>query len=203
MIGFDVCGTLYRSNTTYDFVRFLFPLFSRLIFSIPARAINKLSVRFFDFDLIRYCAIRKLRGMHKDLLYTKAEEFVNDILCDLILRKTHELLSTFNIDEVCLISASIDPIINAIAKELGIVNWYSSELDYSNNVCLGVLKKDLLGKKHVLFEVNSFEIMVTDNKSDLRFVLKTNKSYLIASKKTLDFWKKNKRMQDIILLRDR
>lgn len=198
MIAFDVCGTLYQSNTTFDFVRYLFPRFSKLLFSLPARLLNKVCVRLFGFDLIRAVAIRRLKGVSKEELYCKADDFVEKVLNGLRIEATHDLLATFDRDNVCLISASIDPVISAIAKRLQITCWYSSELSYINGFCLGGLSVDLLGRKHRLFEMERFSIMVTDNRSDLLFVLRTNMSYLIANKNTIKFWGENKREQDTI-----
>lgn len=165
---------------------------------MPARVLNKVSIKLFGFDLIRFVAIRRLKGISKKELYCKADDFVEQVLEGLKLEVTHEFLATFDRDNICLISASIDPVISAIAKRLQVAHWYSSELNYTDGFCLGSLNMDLLGRKHRLFEMGRFSIFVTDNRSDLLCVFKTDASYLVVNKKTIKFWEENKREQDTI-----
>ena len=90
--------------------------------------------------------------------------------------------------ELC--SASLDIIINTIGSELNLKS-NSSSLEFQNNICTGKIKKDLLGNKHISIpKSENIYMVVTDNTSDYKLLLRSQKTVIISNKKNLSFWKK-------------
>lgn len=81
----------------------------------------------------------------------------------------------------------------AVSIELGVSNFYSSELEYVDGVCSGKLKKDLLYNKSDLFkDENTPFWVVTDNKTDLDLIKKSKNYTILSNKKNMKFWNDHK-----------
>ena len=96
---FDLCGTLYQSNTTFDFLDFYFLdksrsyRFTRKIFkTIPWRLFNRVLMKLFELDLTRYICIRQLRKYNKEQLSQMADHFVTSFLNTRKFQVTQHLL---------------------------------------------------------------------------------------------------------------
>ena len=191
---FDICDTLYESNTTLDFIYFiesrpLKRLALKLIRSTPSKVINKISNSLFKIDFIRSFYIRQLDGLSKETLCKKADSFVQTYLSP---RKNIEVfaeLSSLPKESIFLASATIDPVAMAIAKEIG-VNYVSSQLAYdSSDNCLGTLATDMLGDKSRCFENKKISLVVTDNKSDLKLCQMADAVIAVSKQKNTSFWR--------------
>lgn len=193
---FDLCDTLYKSNTTFDFIRFIKPTYSKVIFSFPARILNKTVSKFFEFDLIRFLALISLRGYSEDQLKDLSELFFEEFLVGKELSEPMQLLNSHG-SNVVIISASIDPIVKVVANKLG-VDYLSSQLSYVDGFCTGKLSVDMLGKK-VLYVSSEIGFVVTDNRSDLSLVLQSDSAVIVSKEKNLSFWKSKLRPQDRII----
>ena len=77
-VCFDICGTLYKSNTTNDFIYYLSKknIFDRVVFFnryvlIANYILDKISNK----NFLRKLYFKKLEGMHKDFLHIQANKF--------------------------------------------------------------------------------------------------------------------------------
>ncbi len=201
IVIFDLCGTLYDSNTTFDFIRFLRPLYALIIFSLPLRILAKCLSIASNIDLIRTLAIYGYKGFSQDQLLQQAERFITDVLENKKILEADELLLQYCQDNsvtVYLASASIDPIVQLVARQYA-VSYISSQLEYINGKSSGKLSVDLLGDKKKYLETTHYQLVVTDNKSDIDLILASEKSYIVTKKKNVSHWQKKLRTQDIIL----
>ncbi len=198
MIIFDICGTLYDSNTTMDFcehrcknkVQKNILRFSKTFFG---KVFHK-SLTYFGIDFIRNLHIFSLRNISEEELKKDAISFVNNFLNDKKIIEVHEVLSRYSKDNILLVSATIEPVAYAIALKLGNLKYLSTALEYSDNMCLGKIKEDLLGHKANYFKDKKIELVITDNKSDLN-ICKISKEVVIVSKnKNIDFWENQKKL---------
>jgi phosphoserine phosphatase len=197
----DVCDTLYRSNTTFDFIRYfvgkkknsLFiiwfylltskksPLFFFLLF------ISKASRR----DWIRTLALKLLKGASIQDLDSLATSFYIDFLIDRSNVEVFKLLS----HDTILVSSSIDPVVATIAKANGL-KFESSRLEWHQGKATGNLATDITGRKHEiarkLFSLGSFNRLqvITDNRSDWGLVKLANERFVIIGKESeKKFWR--------------
>lgn len=201
IVIFDLCGTLYDSNTTFDFIRFLRPLYALIIFSLPLRILAKCLSISSSIDLIRTLAIYGYKGFSQDQLLQQAERFITEVLENKKIIEADELLLQYSQDNsvtVYLASASIDPIVQLVAQRYA-VEYVSSQLEYINGKSSGKLSVDLLGDKIKYLETTHYQLVVTDNKSDLELILASDKSYIVTKKKNVKHWQQKLRPQDIIL----
>lgn len=88
LVIFDICGTLFFSNTSFDFLDLIvqaksYSLFRKVSKTIFARIINKVSVLLLKKDLIRSIAVLYIKGMSKAELQEKADIFYNQYLLPL------------------------------------------------------------------------------------------------------------------------
>ncbi|MEX9216006.1 HAD family hydrolase [Providencia rettgeri] len=194
---FDICDTLYDSNTTFDFCkwrnkkiswRFILWLSSTTI----GKILNKLSIKLFNKEFSRFLHLKSLKNINRIELYKEANLFVSDFLADKKICHIHKILIQAKQENkiIYLVSASIDPIVHAIAKNLG-VKYISSELNYSKNICQGFLHKDLLGNKHLII-INDISLVVTDNISDYSLCKMAEHSLIIVNSKNKSFWVNHK-----------
>ncbi|RDU52478.1 hypothetical protein CQA49_07875 [Helicobacter sp. MIT 00-7814] len=192
-VVFDICGTLYDSNTTLDFCQWrakgaqkYYLSFLRSKFT---RALNKFSKKCLKKEIIpvREIFIKTLKGESKDSLYSQGVKFVSIFLVRKKRKEVIELLQKFSTSDVVLVSATIDCVAYAIAQKLRIDKFYSSSLKYDKNgLCVGVLENDLLGKKHNLFQ--EIDFIATDNLSDIELCKKAKEALIISYPRHKKFW---------------
>ena len=205
IVVFDICGTLYQSNTTYDFLLYYFKSIKskklksfRRNFSIPFKVIFKLMILLKVDYYIRQRLIKYIKGEPVDLVEKVATKFVREILVNRKIAFTQNLIKENIIDteiEVILISASIEPVVKAIANELGVENYFSTLLDTENDVFTGRIKKEMQGNKLPMFEKiknndTAYLTFHTDNKEDLPLALKADEVFILSSNKNMGFWRK-------------
>ena len=89
--------------------------------------------------------------------------------------------------DIVLCSASLDIVIKVIAERLNF-KYYASELEFVDGVCVGRLKKDLLGKKNEIFNGLSLSLVVTDNLTDIKLVKASECSFILSTQKNKKFW---------------
>lgn len=189
---FDICGTLYDSNTTFDFCRYrssgLNKIALLIVRGIFFKVLNKISMVLFNYDLIRSIHIRTLRGCPPELVYIEAVKFVDEYLDNKKIHSAHAFLEKFKKDEILLVSATIDPVAKAISEKLGGLRFISSMLELSDGSLTGLLKRDLLGLKHNYIETDSVDFIITDNKSDIVLCRQAKEVVIVSKKKNLNFW---------------
>lgn len=197
MIIFDICGTLYSCNTTFDFCKAIESrAFYRLILkaskSILGKIINRILEKTFGFELIRMLHINVLRGMSQDDVEEKARDYVRSVLVEKKIQAVHELLARKKTENTILVSATIEPIAKAIAIELDIPRYLATTLKTKNGIFTGKIERDLLGNKHKLLSNDNIELVVTDNKSDYKLCQFSNQVVIVSKQSDLKFWNDKK-----------
>lgn len=199
----DVCDTMYRSNTTFDFIRFIVRKKGRvhqLLFQLIAHRLSPLFYflvflnKVTRMDVTRLMAVRFLSGMSRTELDHQATIFHEEFLASRANQTIFEHL-TNPATTVILLSASIDPVIKAIASAHQF-NYRSSTLQWENEVATGRLQTDLTGRKHELAkEIISSQAysslqVITDNRSDWELVKMADERFaVIADESEKVFWK--------------
>lgn len=190
---FDICGTLYKSNTTMDFCEFRCDskmLKSLLVLSktLPSKILNKILIKLFDFDMIRNFHIYSLKNKTAEQLEKDAKFFIEQYLELKKIDEVHKKLEDFPKEEIILVSATIKPIAKAISEKLGNLKYLSTTLQYKDGVCLGKISEDLLGEKHKYFHGQEIDFIITDNKSDYDLCLIAKEVIIVSNKKNKSFW---------------
>jgi HAD superfamily phosphoserine phosphatase-like hydrolase len=156
--AFDVCGTIYSSNTTFDFLKYYFKnnekylTFSKFINTIPVILLNKALIFFFKKDLVRTIATSYLKNVNFDNIEIAAKDFVTKDLKDKVILPVIELINRYKDKgyEIVLISGSYDFIVKYAAEEIGADVYFASILYKKNGRISGKYKEDLLYKKKQL-----------------------------------------------------
>lgn len=206
----DLCGTLYTPNTTFDFLnRYIYPdsayyrNVKRIMGNILGKVTNKILFSVFHWDLYRILACRSLKGKSRESLLQLAEKYYSDVLMTSSLEKVHQLLdiARANGNRIVMVSASLDFIVEVVARKLDIDEYYSSQLAYRDGVCMGNFAVDLLGRKVELCSSKNIDLkattVVTDNQSDALLVKGSDEAYIVSQKKHEDFWKKIEKVKEI------
>ncbi|WP_400192012.1 haloacid dehalogenase-like hydrolase [Hymenobacter sp. B81] len=206
---FDVCDTLFYSNTTFDFLAFVLAqkkLGGRqlLLKSLTTRWSPgfvglALWQKVLGGDPAKTAALRLLAGIPRAELYELGRRFVQEFLRTRKIVRTHAMLQelTQARTRVVLLSASLDPIIAAIAAELGGVEFVSSQLEYdAQQRCTGRLLRELGGDKpRALAEVLGPDAesprlaVATDNFTDHGLVSQAACRYVVVHRPAAkQFW---------------
>lgn len=190
---FDVCGTLYNSNTTFDFIEFVVQdnfkkkILLRTIKFRPIKVAILLLGRLFHVDIYKNLYIKQLKNFTYKELLSKSNSFFYNVLATKEIPFSFDLLKKFQNEkkyDVRLYSASLDIIINTIGHKLNL-QTKSSELEFRSGICTGKLKLDLFGKKHELVKNNdSIYAVITDNLSDWKLLEIADKRIVLSKKKT-------------------
>lgn len=195
VIVFDVCWTLFRSNTTNDFILFYlkrknfcrYLVFRFLTFRPVGIILNLVGIK--DF---RERIIRQLEGSDLDELVEIADLFYlqflvkkkNDVVFEEFLRTKNDGETIF------LASASLDIVVSTIAK-FNNVNYVSSKLKYNKNVCEGVLIIDATGCKHELLKEKTgrsfYDAIYSDNIEDIQMQEFFEKYFYVKNTKIFKF----------------
>jgi phosphoserine phosphatase len=190
VVIFDICDTMYDSNTTFDFLDYIlkytlkYNIYRRISKTIIVKVINKILWNTLRIDLIRIVFLRYLKGYSREELLMYIDGFYKDILDlkkrDMIIKILKEEKAKEK--DILLMSATIDIVAERIAKEYN-VNFISSRLLFDdNNICMGKLEFDLLGIKDKYVN-DDIKLVVTDNLSDLQLVKKAKQSIIISKKR--------------------
>ena len=204
LIIFDVCWTMYKSNTTFDFIKYVYKV--ECINSFKLIFLNSLIVKFSILllgklvgrDIYRELFVKLLKGFSKERLQKTSEKFYNEFLLDKKIDYTFNLINSMPLNSIILCSASLDIVVEHIAKMLN-ANFFASELEFKNGICTGIINNDLLGEKNKIFEHENIDLVVTDNLSDLELVKKSSKSIILSNPKNIGFWERNGLTVDYIL----
>lgn len=161
----DICWTLYRSNTTFDFLDSIIvaPRYRRMRHFFTTRFgkySNLLLLKVFRIDLQRSLALRYIRHLDKDTLLDKARTFYNTYLEP---RKNEEVFRILRERQIILASGTIDVIAQTVAEQLHPTAVHSSH----------ILKHHLLDTYH------DFDI-ITDNTADLPLIRKAHHAYIVV-----------------------
>lgn len=194
-VVFDVCNTLYRENTTFEFVRFYNR--NRYTWRLFGAAVSwRISPLFWvlaviykvtGIDLPRRAIIASLANESEAALRREARYYVRNRLSAQSISMVHECLNHHRKrgDRIVLISNSVDIVIEAIAATFD-VEWRASVVSFKRGLCTGRLETDLTGEKlHVAHELLSGYlnpprlIVYTDNLSDRALVEAADEAFVI------------------------
>ncbi len=201
---FDVCDTLYYSNTTHDFIRYLarnrpglirnsrFQLLNHR-FS-PARfALIGMSVAT-GSDYFKRANVALLKGAPVSEVQELATRFVGEFLATRKVERTQELVQEYaaNGFDVMLCSTSIEPVVDAVAADLGIRDIVATTLEVVDDKYTGRILVDPTGRKlAALRDLSDAEIecAVSDNLSDLELLSAAKRGIAVVhSARKRDFW---------------
>jgi len=197
----DICGTLYNSNTTFDFLdqylsKSSYKAFRKITKNLFWRAFNKAIIYSVGLDLTRILAVRFLKGHSRSRLQQAMDEFYTNYLSTRENRQVIQLVQRFKNEghPVIIVSATLDFIASKIAGEMGIVTYYATALAYKREICLGVIKNDLLNRKlpflMSLGITPPYAAVITDNVSDCQLLNASDLAFVISSKDMKALWEK-------------
>lgn len=161
----DICWTLYRSNTTFDFLDHVVqdPGYLRLrrwMRKPFVRTLNLILLRLLHCDVLRSLALRYLRPWTADEVSRMAAQFVSTQLETKCIEAVWSLLPE---RDIILVSGTIAPIAEAVGKRLGANKIYSGDIF----------------KQRALRELSDYDI-VTDNLSDKELIRKAHHAYIVT-----------------------
>jgi HAD superfamily phosphoserine phosphatase-like hydrolase len=203
---FDLCDTLYFSNTTHDFVRFVVGsegLLRRTFYQtlnskyLPARYFFiGLSV-WGGWDLLRTLNISLLKNRTQSELSALGKRFVDEFLKDRKVAGVHALLEACRErgQHIILCSSSIEPVVASVAERLGFDSYVSTTLEYENGIFTGRIERNVSNKKLQDLKEEGLEcgidLAVSDNAGDLDLLKTARRSYAVVhSRRKEEFWKK-------------
>lgn len=201
----DICYTLFKSNTTFDFFKYCA---STAKFSIPEKVFLKILLsksspvywgvatieKIVKRDLFKYFTVKLLAGKDVNNVDIWAENFYFDFLKPRVINTTMRIVQGFDASEVVLISATLTPIASVIARKLGIETFLSTQLEVINGKYTGKILSELSGKKLEAFyafkkEKVSIDVMITDNLSDRKIMEAADCKYAVCHNKDQEkFW---------------
>jgi HAD superfamily phosphoserine phosphatase-like hydrolase len=197
----DICGTIFNSNTTFDFLKFYFSKKHWYKILIMIRKIkiliiiNAIFMRLFQIDLLRYWALTHLKGYTKEQLSSMSDIFYKKYLTKRTNKEATEIIERMKREnkELILVSATLDCIAFAVSKNMNIPCVFSSKLAFKNNKCLGRLQHDLLANKPNVLVDNKINPpywgIITDNYSDMALIKKSQHVFLIQYSNKKNYWK--------------
>ncbi|WNM20230.1 HAD-IB family phosphatase [Flavobacterium capsici] len=196
---FDVCGTLYHSNTTYDFISFFLKRNARLRYYKYLILKSVLFKPFWKLSIImkgnnhfnRRVFLSFLKNYNVNFVEKEADVFVKEILNLKINQVIHDELKLHlqKKHKIFLISASIDSVVGAIARNLKVDGFYATKLGITNGVYNGKLEFDMEGQKKAFFEKNfrnyqdNYVYFYSDNKEDINLLLQVNEPIVVCFEK--------------------
>lgn len=168
---FDVCHTLYRANTTFDFLAFYFANDARLdeLKAKRTSLTGKVRSRFGDWQQdLRRDYIRLLESEQESNLREMAATFVDQLKpIEPVMNLLKDAQQSGR--DVQLISASLDFVVAEVASKLDVAEFSASSLVFENGVCKGVFDEDLDGRKPSVIramDLTKPSVMISDNYSD-------------------------------------
>ena len=165
IVFLDVCGTLTKTNNTFDFIAFV----------VKEDGLRSLLLKLVKLFGARSAAVGFLKGYSVKDIESKSKEYVAALEKRGLFNK--EMLKVIEDARIrgarlIFLSASIDPPVKEIAKRLGVPECYTSELEVAGGLYTGRIARDLLGRKELaLNSIGGFSkdssVFYTDNEEDL------------------------------------
>lgn len=178
---FDLDGTLYRGNSTFEFIAFVkgndteFQAFKRRYRYM--RIVNKLCRAFFRYDWYKRRSVRFLKGYRQEEIAVLAVEFYTQHMSKQKNTLLHDFLECSQQKGVTigLLTATIDPIASVVANDLNAHLSFCTELIYVNGIASGEYSEDLLHSKRSLYRehiASNFEnvYFFSDNAQDMSLI---------------------------------
>lgn len=199
---FDVCDTIYKTNTTFKFLDYYlvndkkYIFFRKITKLFPVKVLNFFLYKVFKKDLMRYFGTLFLRGKEIEEVQKYTHKFVYTNLVSDIKDSTVEMMNVYKDKgyKIVLMSGSYLFIIKEVAKYFNIDFFYASKLKIVNRFYTGKYDRDILLSKYELLkkEFKNFDklVVVSNNKTDLELMQFADQSFAICNKEDdLKFWK--------------
>lgn len=207
IVVFDICNTLYDSNTTFDFIKYCIVkkkinanlLSYNLITSKASPKFWFLFIygRLTHIDYHKRAVVSLLKGVMVKDLKQWAMEFYDDFLIYKIQQRALDILNENRNQEIVIASSTIHPIAQVIAKKLGIQNYVATQLEILDGICTGRIKYEISGSKYdeLIKNFHSYKLKIslvlTDNFSDIDLVSEAKEKIAICyNLKQFRFWKR-------------
>lgn len=133
-----------------------------------------------------------LAGENRCDVEAHAEIFVKVFLAQRKIDHTHQLLRAAqrNKDEVVLASGSLYPVVQAIAKALGVAGYSASTLVCdAKGVYTGEYLQDVKSRKEAsIADSHLARVVVTDNLDDANLVLNAEEAIILSKQKNKKAW---------------
>jgi phosphoserine phosphatase len=201
IILIDICGTMFDSNTTFDFLDWYvsskrYKLFRKLSKTWLGKLINFMFRKLWHVDMTRFIAIRFLRGYDRLTLLKAAYNFYDSYLSYRKLERVFDFLNEFRRQgyKLVVVSATIDVIAEVIVQRNDIPCWFSSTLHYTGKkaICTGRIGNDLLGQKLKALQKAGiyppFRCILTDDISDMDVIKQSKSACIVINNKTKLKW---------------
>lgn len=203
MIISDVCNTLYDSNTTFDYIKFVLEKENQLkklkkVNSFdgkyhPRNIFSYVLNKLVGIDYAKSLAVKQLKGLSKEELDAYAVQFFNEVLSKKQINIVFKKIKSLNEEHIVLASASLEPIIQEISNRLNAKSYACSTLEYDNGISTGKIKQEAKGKKLDLLKekmvLSNDYTFISDNFSD-KNIMKTssNPIAVVYNEKSNHFW---------------
>lgn len=202
---FDICETLYFSNTTHDFIRYfarnrpglvrkgLFHLLNHRL--SPLRYVLIGGSVATGSDYFKRANVALLRGSSEAKVRWFADRFVREYLATRRVEQAQALIKEYveKGTRVILCSSSIEPVVRAVGNELGIHDLVSTTLEKTDDRYTGRILNDPTGRKlAALRDLSDAEIVcaVSDNLSDLDLLSASKRGIAVVhNARKRRFWK--------------
>lgn len=196
----DICGTMFDSNTTYDFMDFAiqsvkYRWFRAISKTILFKAINKIFV-LTGHDFTRYIMLQFIRGKSKSELGQLMENYYRSFLSERKIKSVWEELSRLRHQGYTLIlaSATLDFIAEYIASVNNIDFVFSTKLNYSSEIFCGTIKNNLYGKKDKIIlsfcDPAAVKMVITNDMSDIKLISISESALIVSENSQTANWKK-------------
>lgn len=193
----DVCGTLVRDDTTLGLLRHHFgrdtPRRVRYLFfkfmtarRSPLRLGFVIAEKLTRKHLLKHMAVRLVAGDTVQALHQSAAEYALQLLQQRRVSSVWHLIQVpLRSGQVVLASASLEPVVTALATALG-ARHVASELEQQDGVLTGRYLVDLTGRKEqALIEKYGPEVLagqmcaISDNYSDRPLLERAAQAYVV------------------------
>lgn len=190
---FDIDGTLYRGNSTFDFIAYVNQrnnsyIKFRKIYRVM-KIYNKICMILLRYDWYKKQSVKFLKDYSRAELLILAEQFYNDCLQSQVISNTLDLYNFYQSKgyKMVLLTATLDPIAEVLKDKLKADEYFATHLVFDvNERCTGCYVSDLLHHKLDLV-VDKFEldkvnsIFFSDNHQDITLLKKVNLGALLLN----------------------
>ncbi len=202
---FDVCNTMFYSNTTHDFVDYVFNQkflpSKRNFYKIFNSKLNPLRYSFIlisvlvGLDLYKKINVYLLKGLTHDEFSQLSKRFVAEFLQDKQINQTQLLINKCKKEKlrVILCSSSLDPIVEAIANSIEVEDFVCTTLKFKDQIFTGIISEEIadkklqaLKKKRISGEI---KYAISDNEGDVSLLqIAQYPIAVIHNNKDFEFW---------------
>ncbi len=182
LVLFDLDGTLFNGNSTYDFIKYVNRDNKEYLKFIQQykymRFYNKICFTLFGYDWYKKKSVRFLKNYTKEEIEDLADHFYLEVLSKNRIEYMIDLMEYHRQKgyKIAIITATLDVIASKVSKILKVDYIYSTPIIFdSQNIATGCYGKDLLHGKSDIFHTkikNSFDkiLFFSDNKQDIQLL---------------------------------